>query len=80
MTSTSTYYIIDRDVRCKDVLRFMDIFMIEGCKAIFRLALSLVSMVSKKELKVSKYAFGLCLMYVMSSTNTIHDDEGTTSD
>ncbi|KAL9188269.1 hypothetical protein ACHAXT_006647 [Thalassiosira profunda] len=33
-----------------DVLRFMDIFMIEGCKAIFRLALSLLLLV-KNDLK-----------------------------
>ncbi len=69
MTLISIYYIIDRDVRCKDVIRFMDIFMIEGCKAIFRLALSLVPIISKKELKVSRYAFGHSMMSVMSSTN-----------
>jgi len=36
----------------EDVLHFMDIFLIEGCKAIFRLALSLLQLISKKELKV----------------------------
>ena len=34
------------------MLRFMDIFLVEGCKATFRLALSLLQLISKKELKV----------------------------
>ena len=34
-----------------DVLHFMDIFVIEGCKAIFRLSLSLLQLISKNELK-----------------------------
>eukprot|EP00578_Thalassiosira_sp_NH16_P027551 CAMPEP_0181097324 /NCGR_PEP_ID=MMETSP1071-20121207/11505_1 /TAXON_ID=35127 /ORGANISM="Thalassiosira sp., Strain NH16" /LENGTH=584 /DNA_ID=CAMNT_0023179791 /DNA_START=17 /DNA_END=1771 /DNA_ORIENTATION=+ len=35
----------------EDVLRFMDVYMLEGCKAIFRLALSLLKLIVKKELK-----------------------------
>ena len=34
------------------MLRFMDIFLVEGCKATFRLALSLLQLISKRELKV----------------------------
>ena len=40
-------------MRLKDILRFMDIFLVEGYKAVFRLALSLVSLISIEELKVS---------------------------
>ncbi|KAL7542273.1 hypothetical protein ACHAWF_007133 [Thalassiosira exigua] len=36
-----------------DVLRFMDIFLVEGCKAIFRLALSLLMLV-KHDLKAKR--------------------------
>ena len=35
----------------EDVLQFMDIFVVEGCKAIFRLALSLNQLISKSDLK-----------------------------
>ena len=37
----------------QDVLRFMDIFLVEGYKAMFRLALSLLRLIGKNELKVS---------------------------
>jgi hypothetical protein len=30
----------------------MDVFVVEGCKAIFRLALSLLQLIPKKDLKV----------------------------
>ncbi len=35
-----------------DVLHLMDIFLVEGCKAYFRMALSLIKLISKKELKI----------------------------
>ena len=35
----------------EDVLHFMDIFMVEGCKAYFRMSLSLIKLISKNELK-----------------------------
>jgi len=38
-----------------DVLHFLDIFLVEGCKAIFRLSLSLVGLLSKKELKTINF-------------------------
>lgn len=38
----------------KDVLHFMDIYLVESCKAYFRLALSLIKLISKKELKTLK--------------------------
>ena len=34
----------------RDVLHFLDIYMLEGCKAYFRLALSLIKLIPKKEL------------------------------
>ena len=38
-------------LRPEDVLRFMDIFLIEGCKSIFRLALSILQLISKDDMK-----------------------------
>lgn len=35
----------------KDVLHFMDIYLVEGCKAFFRLALSLIKLIPKSQLK-----------------------------
>lgn len=37
----------------EDVLRFMDIFVVDGSKAIFRLALSFLQLIPKNTLKVS---------------------------
>lgn len=37
-----------------DLLHFLDIYLVEGCKAYFRLALSLLKLISKKELKALK--------------------------
>ena len=38
-------------LRPEDVLRFMDIFVVEGRKAIFRLALSILQLITKSDLK-----------------------------
>lgn len=38
-------------LRPEDVLRFMDIFLVEGRKAVFRLALSILRLVSKDDMK-----------------------------
>ena len=56
----------------QDVLHFMDIFLVDGSKAIFRLALSFLQLVPKNKLKVS---ISLCNMHNcrsfihLSSTN-----------
>ena len=47
----------------KDVLRFMDIFLVEGCKAIFRMAFSLVQLV-RYNLKVSLIAHVLIFVTI----------------
>lgn len=52
-------------LREKDVLRFMDVFVIEGQKAIFRLALSLLQLIPKKDLTVSLLGFHLFINFCL---------------
>jgi len=52
-------------LREKDVLRFMDVFVIEGYKAIFRLALSLLQLIPKKDLTVSLLGFHFFINFCM---------------
>ena len=61
---------LSRNLNCqflreKDVLRFMDVFVIEGQKAIFRLALSLLQLIPKKDLTVSLLGFHLFINFCL---------------
>jgi len=47
----------------------MDVFVIEGCKAIFRLALSLLMLIPKKDLKVSIELLAIPFFHPFSPAN-----------